>query len=130
MDVNNDGNVDSLDVADANGVEAQRSPNPNDFDLVRVIYGDSLNDVAGDNGGAISRISVIRKPGNGVPPLFTVTFTDGTTWSWSSGAVPANKLASIASIKVQVTAESARPDSRGRYAQVTLSTTVSIKRIS
>ncbi len=130
LDLNNDGMIDTLDVSDANGVDVRRTPNPNDFMLVRQIYGDSLNDVAGDNGGAISRIAPIRKPGNGIAPLFTVTFTDGTTWNWSSGAVPANKLASIASITIRVTAESARPDPRGCYAQVTLSTTVSLRRFS
>jgi len=130
LDVNNDGTVDSLDVADANGVDVRRTLNPNDFMLVRQIYADSLADVAGDNGGAISRIAPVRKPGSGVPAMFTVNFTDGTTWDWSSGAVPANKLASIKSIKVQITSESMKPNTHGRYAQVTLSTTVSLKRIS
>ena len=130
LDLNNDGNVGAGDVSDANGVDALRSLNPNDYTLVRQVYGDSLNLVAADNGGAVSRISLIRKPGSGVPPLYTVTFNDGTVWSWSSGAVPANKLRSIANIAVQVTGESRRADSRGRYAQVTLSATVNVARIA
>ena len=130
MDVNNDGAETASDNSNANGIDALRSRNPNDFELVRQIYGDSLNEVAADNGGAISRVAMIRKPGAGVPPIYTVNFTDGTTWDWSSGAVPANKLSSIASIKLQITAESRRPDPRGRYAQVTLSSTVNVSRIA
>lgn len=129
LDLNNDGSVNSGDIADANGVDVQRSRNPSDYMLVRQVYGDSLNNVAGDNGGAISRMAPVLKPGGGVPALFTVTMTDGTTWNWSSGAVPANKLANIASIKVQVTAESSRPDTRGKYSRETLSTTISVARV-
>lgn len=130
LDLNNDGAIDASDISDANGVDVQRTRNPNDFMLIRQIYGDSLNDVANDNGGAISRVAPILKPGGSVPPLFTVNFIDGTTWNWSTGAVPANQLKNIASIKVQVTSESGRPDSNGRYARVTLSTTVSVQRSS
>jgi hypothetical protein len=129
MDLNNDGAVDGNDITNAEGVDVQRSRNPNDYMLARVIYGDSLNDVAGDNGGALSRVTPIRKPGGGIPPLFTVKLDDGTTWDWSSGAVPANKLRNIESIVVQVTSESRRPDSRGNYARVTLSTAVNVARI-
>jgi hypothetical protein len=130
LDVNNDGAINASDLSDANGVEALRTRNPNDYMLVRQIYGDSLNDVAGDNGGAISRIAPVLLPGGAVPVLYTVYMQDGSTWNWSSGAVPAAQLKNIASIKVQITAESARPDSRGRYARVTLSTQVNVSRIS
>ena len=130
MDLNNDGAVDASDIADANGVDVQRTPNPNDYMLVRQVYADSLNLTAGDNGGPVSRIAPIRRPGSGIPPLFTVNFVDGTTWNWSSGAVPAAQLKNIASITVQVTTESARANSKGRYGQLTLTTTVSLKRIS
>jgi len=130
LDVNNDGAIDGSDISAANGVDAQRTNNPNDYMLVRQIYGDSLNDVAGDNGGAVSRIAPILKPGGTVPVLFTVYMNDGTTWNWSSGAVTAAQLKNIASIKIQITAESARADSQGRYARVMLSTRVNVSRIS
>ncbi len=130
LDLNNDGVIDSGDLADANGVDARRTQNPNDYMLIRQIYGDSLNDVAGDNGGAISRIAPILVPGGTVPVLFTVYMQNGTMWDWSSGAVPAAQLKNIASIKVQITAESARPNSQGKYARVTLSTQVNVSRIS
>lgn len=129
LDLNNDGAVNAGDIADANGVDVRRTPNPNDYMLVRQIYADSLNLVANDNGGAISRVAPIRRPGAGVPPLFTVIFSDGTTWNWSAGAVPASQLPNIAHIKVQVTAESSRPDAKRRYALITLTTTVSLKRV-
>ena len=65
-----------------------------------------------------------------MPALYTVTFKDGTTWNWSSGAVPAAQLRNIASIKVQVTGESSRANAKGRYSRVTLSTTVNVSRIN
>jgi type II secretory pathway pseudopilin PulG len=130
LDVNDDGAVDHYDIEDPDGVDVQRTPNPNDYMLVRQVFADSLNDIAGDNGGVIGRVAPIRTPGGGIAPLFTVTFIDGTTWNWSSGPVPANKLDSIGSITVSVTAESGRADSKGRYGHVTLTTTVSLKRIS
>jgi len=130
LDVNNDGVIDAGDLSDANGVDARRTPNPNDYMLVRQIYGDSLNDVAGDNGGAISRIAPVLLPGGTVPVLFTVYMQDGTMWNWSSGAVPAAQLKNIASIKIQVTAESARTNTKGTYSRVALSTQVNVSRIS
>ena len=130
LDVNNDGSVNAADIADANGVDVQRTRNPNDYMLVRQIYADSLSGVANDNGGTISRIAPVLKTGGTVPALFTVGMKDGTTWNWSSGAVSAAQLKNIASIKVQVTSESNRPNGTGRYARVTLSTTVNVSRIT
>jgi prepilin-type N-terminal cleavage/methylation domain-containing protein len=130
LDLNNDGAVDASDINSAFGVDVRRTRNPNDYMLIRQIYGDSLNDVAGDNGGAVSRIAPVLKPGGTVPVLYTVIMTDGTTWNWSSGAVPAAQLKDIARIMVKVTAESNRPDSRGKYARVTLSTAINVARIT
>jgi len=130
LDLNNDGAVDASDIADSNGVDVRRTQNPNDYMLVRQIYGDSLNLVAGDNGGAISRIAPILKPGGTVPVLFTVYMKDGSTWNWSAGAVPAAQLKNIGSIKVQITAESARTDTKGRYSRVQLSTQVNVSRFT
>lgn len=55
---------------------------------------------------------------------------DGSIWNWSSGAVPAGSLRNIASVKVQITGESATPDAKGKYAQTTHATTVNVSRIS
>ena len=72
LDVNNDGAVDASDLADANGVDAQRTRNPDDYVLVRQVYGDSTGNVAGNNGGITERVALVRAPGGGVPPMFTV----------------------------------------------------------
>jgi hypothetical protein len=85
--------------------------------------------LSNDNGGAVSRIAPVLRPGGTVPPLFAVTFKDGTAWDWSSGAVPAAQLANIATIQVRVTSESSKPDNAGRYARTTLSTSVNVARI-
>lgn len=130
LDLNNDGSVNATDIADANGVDVQRTRNPNDYMLVRQIYGDSLSGVANDNGGALSRIAPVLKPGGTVPVLFTVGMKDGSTWNWSNGAVSAAELKNVASIKVQVTSESGRPNATGRYARVTQCTTVNVARIT
>src|SRR5262249_25448139 len=39
LDVNNDGRVDANDLAAPDGADASHSPNPNDFVLVRQVYG-------------------------------------------------------------------------------------------
>jgi prepilin-type N-terminal cleavage/methylation domain-containing protein len=122
LDVNNDGVVNAGDVADANGVDAQRTPNPNDFVLLRQVYGDSTGNVAGNNGPArTERIALVRRPGAGVPPMFTVYFKGiPTPWDWAMGAVPANKLQDIERVDICAVAPSARPDWRGRYAETTI----------
>ena len=82
------------------------------------MYGDSLNDVANDNGGATSRVSlVLRARRNRAAAVHGQLPKDGTTWDWSSGAVPAAQLKNIASIKIQVTSASGRPDAKRRYAR-------------
>lgn len=130
LDVNNDGLVDTADRSDVNSVAARRTRNPNDYVLVRQIYGDSLNNIARDNGGTIGWIAPVRKPGGVIPPFFIVTMKNGTIWNWSSGPVPAAQLGNIRNVQVQVTGESAKPDARGQYAQVAYSTRVNVSRIS
>ena len=71
LDVNNDGAVTSGDRAVANGVDAQRSPNPNDYELVRQVYGDS-SATATNNGGWTERVALVNKPGGTTPPIFQV----------------------------------------------------------
>ena len=126
FDVNNDGQVDAADISDANGSDAQRTVNPNDYTLVRQVYGDSTGNVAGNNGGVMQRVALLQKPGGSVPPMFQVYLSGQTTpWNWSSGPLPASKLSQINKIEVTVVAASNRPDKRGNYSQTKLSSTVS-----
>jgi prepilin-type N-terminal cleavage/methylation domain-containing protein len=129
LDMNNDGVIDASDQNSADGADAQRTRNPNDFVLGRQVYGDSLNDVAGDNGGAIEHVALVLKPGAGVPPIFTVYMRGSATpYDWANGPVPAAQLANIERIVVKVTAASAKPDKNGNYAQTTLETEVNSMR--
>ncbi|MBI5711694.1 MAG: prepilin-type N-terminal cleavage/methylation domain-containing protein [Candidatus Eisenbacteria bacterium] len=125
LDVNDDGNVDVADVQDSNGVDARRTPNPDDFDLVRQVYGDSSDGTAGHNGGTTERIALVRRPGGGVPAMFTVYMKgSGTPWNWSNGPVPAAQLQDIERIVVNVVAPSAKPDWRHQYAETQLTAQV------
>ena len=118
LDLNNDGQVDDVDQAHANAVDAQRTRNPDDFELVRQVYGDSTGGSAGDNGGVVERIALLRRPGNGVAPLFTVYMKGSSTpWDWSNGPVPAAQLSNIERVTVEITAPSGKPDWRGRYSE-------------
>jgi len=126
LDVNNDGFVDANDKASPEAADAQHSPNPDDYVLIRQVYGDSTNGAAGSNGPKTERISLVLRPGGTVPPLFTV-YLNGSTqpWNWSSGPVPASRLRDIRRIVAQVTAPSGKPDNRGRYAQTVYRTDIS-----
>ena len=129
LDVNNDGVVDASDLAAPDGADAQHTPNPNDYVLVRQVYGDSTGNVAGANGGTTERVALLDKPGSGVPPMFTVYFKGSSTpWDWKNGPVPANQLANIASIGVQLTASSAHKDANGTYPTTTVRTQVATSR--
>jgi len=130
LDVNNDGVVDANDIASAQGADAAATPNPNDYVLVRQVYGDMTGGIAGNNGGTTERVALVRRPGDtGVPPMFTVYMKGlSTPWDWANGPVPENQLQNIARIELKVTATASRPDSRGQYAQTTISTQVNAAR--
>ncbi len=129
LDLNNDGQVDEDDQSDANAVDAQRTPNPDDYELVRQVYGDSTGGVAHNNGGTMQRVALVRRPGNGVPPMFTVYMKGSTTpWDWSNGPVPNGQLGSIERIQVQVVAPSGKKDWLGHYAESRFSTQVNSMR--
>ena len=116
LDLNNDGAVTTADIADPGGTAAARTRNPNDYVLVRRVYGDSINLTAGNNGGIDEPAALIRRPKDpGIPAMFHV-YLRGVLWDWSAGPVPANKLADIDRINVAVVAESDKPDMMGRYA--------------
>jgi prepilin-type N-terminal cleavage/methylation domain-containing protein len=118
LDLNNDGAVDATDQAAADAVDAQRTPNPDDFELVRQVYGDSTNNAAGNNGPVTQRVALVRRPGSGVPPMFTVYMKGSATpWNWSSGPVPAGQLADVERVAVQITAPSGKRDWLGHYAE-------------
>lgn len=124
LDLNDDGQVDADDVAADEGADARRSKCPDDFTLVRQVYGAGSGG-AYDNGGAAERIALVLKPGDGVAPLFTVYFTGSTTpWDWSRGAVPAARLAEISRVEITVTAASGKPDTRGFYPRTRIQTAV------
>jgi len=125
LDLNNDNAVDASDQAAAGAVDAQRTPNPDDFELVRQVYGDRTNNAAGNNGPVTQRVALVRRPGSGVPPIFSVYLKGSTTpWDWSSGPVPAAQLANIERIAIQITAPSGKRDWLGRYAESHYSTEV------
>jgi prepilin-type N-terminal cleavage/methylation domain-containing protein len=129
LDVNNDGAVNASDVTAPEGADAASTPNPNDFVLVRQVYGDETGGVAGDNGGTTERVALLRRTGSGVPPIFNVYFRGLTQpWDWSNGPVPSSRLNDIQRIEVQVTAAASRPDAKGNYAQTTLKSQVNASR--
>lgn len=129
LDANNDGAVNATDRSSASGADAASTPNPNDFVLLRQVYGDSTGNVANDNGGTTERVALVRKPGGGVPPLFTVYMKGSTTpWNWANGPVPAAQLEDIARVVLKVTASSSRPDAKGSYAELTLTSEVGATR--
>ena len=129
LDTNNDGVVDANDRATAAGQDAAATPNPNDYVLVRQVYGDSTGNVANNNGGVQERVALVLKPGGAVPPLFTVYLRGSSTpWDWSNGPIPANRLNNIERVVVRVTAGSSRPDSKGAFASTTLQTTINSMR--
>jgi prepilin-type N-terminal cleavage/methylation domain-containing protein len=129
LDLNNDGAVDAVDQAHADGVDAMRTPNPDDYELVRQVYGDSTNNTSGNNGPVTQRVALVRRPGSGVGPMFTVYMRGSTTpWDWSSGPVPAAQLANIERVALDLTAPSGKRDWRGRYAESRFKTDVNSMR--
>jgi prepilin-type N-terminal cleavage/methylation domain-containing protein len=129
LDVNNDGVVNASDISSPQGADAAATPNPDDYVLVRQVYGDLTSNTIGNNGGAQENVALIRRPGAGVPPLFTVYFKGSATpWDWANGPVPAAQLASIDRVQVQITAAAIKKDDKGQYAQTTLTTQVSATR--
>ena len=130
LDVNNDGVVDANDIASAQGADAAATPNPNDYVLVRQVYGDMTSGIAGNNGGTTQRVALVRRPGDtGVPPMFNVYMKGSSTpYDWANGPVPASQLQNIATVQLQVTATASQPDSRGQYSQTTISTQVNAAR--
>lgn len=125
LDVNNDGQVNAADIGDANGVDAQRTPNPSDYVLVRQVYGDSTGNIPNYNGGQIEKIALVRRPGGSVPPMFQVYLEGQTTpYDWSLGPLPPSQLEKIQRIAITVTAPSSRPDKRGTYAETRMHTEV------
>ena len=125
LDVNNDGQVNANDISDPNGVDARRTSNPNDYVLVRQVYGDSAGNLAGNNGGAMEHVTLVRRPGGSVPAMFQVYLNGSTTpWNWSSGPLPPAKLSQIERITVEVVAPAARPDKKGNFAESRMRTEV------
>jgi hypothetical protein len=129
LDLDNDGQVDANDISSAEGADARRTRQPNDYTLVRQVYGDRSGGVAGNNGGSPERIALVLKPGGGVAPLFNVYVgASATPWDWSNGPVPAAVLSQISRVEVTVTASSPSPDSRGTFSITPLVNQVLLQR--
>ena len=129
LDVNDDGVINAADQTATIAADAARTKNPNDFVLVREVFGDSTGGVLGDNGGSPEKLALIRAPGAGVPPIFTVYFKNNATpWDWANGPVPETRLREIDRVLVQVTTESPEPNQAQRYARTTLRTQVQVGR--
>jgi prepilin-type N-terminal cleavage/methylation domain-containing protein len=125
LDANNDGALNASDLTDPNAADAQRTRNPNDWELLRQVYGDSSGASAGTNGPTTERVALISKPGGSVAPLFTVYMKNATQpWDWSMGPVPVDSLDHVARVLVRVTAPSPKPDNRGNYASTVYSNEV------
>ena len=126
LDLNNDGGVNANDLTAADGADANRTLNPNDYELCREVYGDSTGGAAGNNGGARERIALIKQPGGSQPPLFRVYLKgDSNPWNWANGPVPANRLQEIVRVQVNIVATSQVKNFTGKYTDVTLTTTIS-----
>ncbi|HEY2954576.1 MAG TPA: FG-GAP-like repeat-containing protein [Candidatus Eisenbacteria bacterium] len=127
LDASNDGLVNSTDAA---GTAASRTRNPDDFALLRQVYGDSVNNVAGNNGPFLNEeVALVRKPGGTVAPLFTVYLRGSSTpWNWSDGPIPTTQLKNVDRVVVKVTAPSGKADYRGKYAETVLTTEVNAAR--
>lgn len=125
LDLDNDGQVDANDLATPEGADARRTRTPDDYTLVRQVYGAGTGGVASNNGGTTERISLVLKPGGDVAPLFTVYLNGSSTpWDWSLGPVPRAQLDDITRILVRVTAAANRPDERGLRKATVLETAV------
>ncbi len=126
LDTNNDGVIDASDIA---GTDAANTPNPNDYLLVRQVYGDSSGNVAGNNGGSNQGVAFVRKPGAGIPALFTVYMKGvAAPWSWSNGPIPPARLGEIERVVVNITSSSPRPDSKGNYSETSYRTEIASMR--
>ena len=129
LDLNDDGQVNATDLTSPLATAAARTKNPNDYVLVREVFGDSTGGALGDNGGDAEKLALVSKPGGGVPPMFTVYFKgNATPWDWANGPVPASKLSEIERVLVQVTSTSPDPDAKQYYAKSTLRTQVQVGR--
>lgn len=127
LDVNNDGVVNGDDVASTEGVDAQRTPNPDDFVLVREVWGDSAyKAVAGDNTAYREAVSLVRRPAaGGIPPMFRVYLSGSTTpWDWSLGPLPPAQLSQVERVAIEIVSPSPKPNWRGEYAEAPLRTEV------
>jgi len=127
LDVNDDGAVNSSDQNSVLATDVQRTQNPNDYLLVRRVYGDRSGSVPtpGNNGGAIEKVGLVDKPGGAIGPMFTVYIgSNPLPWNWANGPIPASSLNQISRITINVTSESRSPDKNGSYARSQMSTEV------
>ncbi len=126
LDLNGDGSVGPDDRLTPEGADARRSRNPNDYTLVRRVYGELTGTSPGDNGGVTEPAALVLRPGGPVLPLFNIYLRGRSApWNWSLGPVPRDSLPFVDRVDVNITAWSSRPDSRNRYSTTQLQTSVS-----
>jgi prepilin-type N-terminal cleavage/methylation domain-containing protein len=125
LDINNDGVVNASDQTQPLAQEAQRTANPNDYVLARGVYGLQDPALGPGNGGSLQKIGLVRGPGAGIPPLFTVYLgSNPLPWNWHNGAIPTSELKNISRITLRVTTEGRRAFKDGTYPRSTLTTEV------
>lgn len=125
LDLNDDGVVDAADQSEPLAAEALRTRNPDDYVLARAVYGDLSGGIAGNNGGSLQKVGLVRGPGAGVPALFTVYMgSTPTPWDWSDGPIPVANLGNISRIVLRVTTEGRMPRKDGTYPRNTLTTEI------
>ena len=125
LDLNDDGVVNAADQSDALAAEAQRTGNPNDYVLARVVYGAGSGGSLVNNGGSKQKVGVVRGPATDVPPIFTVYLgSNPAPWNWSNGAIPQNRLDEISRVEVRITTEARRKGPDGTYSRATLTSEI------
>ena len=125
LDINNDGVVNASDQTQPLAQEAQRTGNPNDYVLARGVYGLQDPALGPGNGGSLQKIGLVRGPGAGIPPMFTVYLgSNPLPWNWHNGSIPPSELKNISRITLRVTTEGRRASKDGTYPRSTLTTEV------
>ena len=125
LDLNNDGAVDATDQAHPLASEAQRTANPNDYVLARVVYGAGMGGLPLNNGGSPEKVGLVRGPASDVPKMFTVYLgSNPNPWDWADGAIPQDRLDEISRVSLQVTTESRRKGPDGNYTRATLTSEI------
>ena len=106
--------------------------NPNDYVLVREVYGDSSANTIGNNGGAqVERVALVVPPGGSVPPLLFTVYPRGVSrrrGTGTTGPVPASQIQDIERVEVKVRPCCRPRDGKRHHPTTTLSTQINSMR--